>query len=126
MNDAGDDASRIQVLNFVQGVCKRPCMYTEGGTLREVVAFLCGFDCGYEFASRYEAERHLLKRVPADILASKTLGWLRSEFRPPARIVEGLLDRYQTEEAALEAIFKYASTLETDSSGSGTDEAREP
>jgi len=97
----------IEPLNIAQCVCKRPRMYTANGTLAEVLAL---FE-GYNLALRYGSS-------PAkDTSPAHVLKWLAGELGEdvvwPEERVTWLLERFQSEAAALSEIERVASTADT-------------
>ncbi|TWU01054.1 hypothetical protein Pla52n_44250 [Stieleria varia] len=84
-------------------------MWTAGGTLAEVIAFLSGLDYAARFA---DPEGETLDDESPRLL----LNWLTSEFSLPGTAansnwIPGLLNRYATEDAALAAMQEFAASL---------------
>ena len=90
----------IQPANFVQIASSRPKVYTENGTLAEVYALLIGFDTA--------TKQQIGIR---DNSAALTLQWLWDNADNPRTVVAELLAKYGSDEAALRAIYDYASTI---------------
>lgn len=98
--------------NLTELICAKPHIWTVGGTLAEVIAFISGLD----YASRFAA-------VESETLDSESprllLNWLTSEFSLPGTAansnwIPGLLSRYATEDAALAAMREFAASLPPD------------
>jgi hypothetical protein len=95
--------------NVAEFMCAKPHIFTPNGTLGEVIAALVGFD----YAAQISADEDDRKQQTS---ASHVLNWLTSEFShkgstPLASLIAGLLERHQTEDAALDAMRKFASSL---------------
>ena len=95
--------------NVAEFMCARPRIFTPTGTLGEVIAALSGFD----YAAQIKADEKEPRRKTS---ASYVLDWLTEEFPPKGTTpllawIPGLINRYKTEEAALEAMREFASTL---------------
>ena len=95
-------AHDIQAINLVQGVCKRPQMYTPTGSLGEVIAFLFG-----HMSASWQRQNIV------DPSVKKTIQWLDEQYRPTSDLIGVLLSKHNSEKKALEAIEKFAAELPT-------------
>lgn len=76
-------------------------MYTHGGTLAEVFAFLVGYDL---------AEKR--NKDSDDDSVALTMKWLIANAKQPQGIVTELLATHGTDDKALQSIYDYATTLQ--------------
>lgn len=94
--------------NFVEFACKRPKFYTCHCTVSEMIALLVGFEEG----NRHHSPEH------RDRSAGKVLQWLAKEYgqsgggpKNAAFMAESLLKEFGSDQAAILAIEKYATSL---------------
>lgn len=106
----------IERLLLAEAVCRRPKMYTYGGTLAEILALFAGYDMA--LAGR-EAVR------PLDDSPSRVLNWLAEtcsysdkKYHLPSLHVEKILQHFGTEAAAVDAILVFLKDLRCAGAGS--------
>ena len=96
----------IERLSYAELVLRRPCMWTAGGTLAEIFAFLNGYDA----ATRTDARCQ-------DLSPDKLLEWVANEcgfsraLCPPAEQVAQIVRHFGSAELAIEAMSARATRL---------------
>jgi len=93
-------------LNVAEHVCSRRGMYTENGTLSEVLAFFDGYSLAMREGAAADSDRS------PDLL----LAWLVDECKidnlyDPRNRTEKIIARFGSEDTAFDQMLQHASTL---------------